>query len=243
VVIRQDDDGVHGWVQGEGDLAAVQAQVARVLSLDHDGRPLDEIARRDPVMGRLVAAAPGLRPPLFYSPFEAAAWAVLSARRPAAQMAELRRRLNEAYGYCFELEGRQLAAHPSPEQLLAIPSFPGLPELKLQRLKTIAEAALAGRLDADRLQSLPIDEARAELQSLPGIGPFYAELILVRATGLADLLPTSEPRLAKLAGPLYGLEGPATPADLDRLGQAWRPLRTWCAVLVRAASRRLPAAG
>lgn len=243
VVVRQDDDGVHGWVQGQGDLGAVEAQVARVLSLDHDGGAMEEIGRRDPVIGRLLAVAPGLRPPLFYSPFEAAAWAVLSARRPAVQMAELRRQLSQAHGYCFELEGRQLAAHPSPEQLLAVPSFPGLPEVKLDRLKAIAEAALEGRLDAERLRSLDLDQARAELQALPGIGPFYADLILVRSTGLADVLPVNEPRLLKLIGELYDLEGPATPADMERVGEAWRPMRTWCGVLIRAATRRLPTTG
>src|ERR1700760_3086857 len=65
------------------DLRAVRDQVARVLSLDHDATEYVRIGQRDPVIGRLQAAAPGLRPPLFYSPYEAAAWSVLSARRPA----------------------------------------------------------------------------------------------------------------------------------------------------------------
>src|SRR2546428_10091925 len=79
VEVRQDGDGVHCAVTGDADLGAVRRQVARVLSLDHDGLAYDEVGRRDPVIGRLQAVAAGLRPPLFYSPYEAAAWAVLSA--------------------------------------------------------------------------------------------------------------------------------------------------------------------
>src|SRR4051794_956278 len=82
--IRQDDLGVHVELQGTVDIAVARAQVARVLSLDHDGNQFTAVGRRDPVIGRLQAVAPGLRPPLFYSPYEAAAWAVLSARRPTA---------------------------------------------------------------------------------------------------------------------------------------------------------------
>src|SRR5882762_1258952 len=96
--VRQDETGaVHGTVDAPAgaDLGRVRAQVARVLSLDHDGREFSRVGERDPVIGRLQAPAPGLRPPLFYSPYEAAVWAVLSARRPHRQMAEVRRRLGE----------------------------------------------------------------------------------------------------------------------------------------------------
>ena len=61
------------------------------------------VLRNYPVIGRLHAAAPGLRPPLFYSPYEAAMWSVLSARRPAAQMAVVRDRFSRAHGRVFNL--------------------------------------------------------------------------------------------------------------------------------------------
>jgi DNA-3-methyladenine glycosylase II len=245
VEVRQDGDGVHGHIVGEAgeevDLGAVQRQVARVLSLDHDARPLEEIGRRDPVVARLLEVAPGLRPPLFYSPYEAAAWAVLSARRPAAQMAEVRRRLNETHGQSFEVAGQTLAAFPTPEQLLAVEELPGLPEVKIRRLHGVASAALDGDLEAEALAAMPPDEARALLRRMDGIGPWYADLVLVRATGVADLLPVNETPLGGLLAQLYQLPGPPDQAQLEAMGQAWRPLRTWVAVLVRAAARRLPA--
>jgi DNA-3-methyladenine glycosylase II len=82
--LRQGDDGiVRGETQGDGEPAAVGAQLSRILSLDHDGEAWLDVGRRDPVIGELQRRFPGLRPPLFHSPYEAAARAIISARRPA----------------------------------------------------------------------------------------------------------------------------------------------------------------
>jgi DNA-3-methyladenine glycosylase II len=215
--------------------------VARALSLDHDGEGFLEIGRRDPVVGRLQAAAPRLRPPLFYSPYEAAAWAVISARRPAAQMAEVRRELSEAHGVTFELAGRSVAAFPTPEALLQMEAFPGINAQKMERLHDVANAALAGRLDAERIRAMDPDAAMADLQTIKGIGPFYSMLILIRASGHADVLPVGEPRLLESVGRLYGLPGPPSEEELRVIAEAWMPFRTWTAVLIRAASERAPA--
>src|SRR5215208_2062121 len=60
---------------GEAAPEVVRDQVERVLSLDVDGREFPEVGRRDPIVGRLQERYPGLRPVLFYSTYEAAAWA------------------------------------------------------------------------------------------------------------------------------------------------------------------------
>ena len=242
VEVRQDEAGdVHGAVHGpaELDLDRVRSQVARVLSLDYDGAEFVRVGQRDPVIGRLQAVAPGLRPPLFYSPYEAAAWSVLSARRPGPQMMAVRARLSAAHGAVFELAGQQLAALPTPEELLRVQAFPGIPPDKLGRLHGVAEAALDGRLDADRLLALGPEPAMTELQQISGIGPFYSSLIVIRGTGFADVLPVDEPRALALVGRLYQLDPAPTQAQLTELAEPWRPLRTWAVVLIRAAGERL----
>jgi len=239
VALRQDAAGVHAWVEGEADLAVVRAHVARVLSLDHDGREYEAVGGRDPVVARLQAVAPGLRPPLFHSPYEAAAWSVLSARRPATQMAEVRRRLSEAHGRSFSLAGQRLYALPTPEQLLGVQELPGIPELKIHRLHAVAAAALEGRLDAARLRDMGVEAATDELCRLEGIGPFYSALIMIRASGLADVLPSQEPTFLALVGQLYDLPVLPGAGELAAIAEAWRPFRTWVAVLVRAAAGRL----
>jgi DNA-3-methyladenine glycosylase II len=242
VEVRQPSpDEVRVVVHGDADPEVVTAQVARVLSLDHDGEAFLDVGRRDPVIGRLQDVAPGLRPPQFHSPYEAAAWSVLSARRPARQMAQVRDALSAAHGATFQLAGETWHAFPTPAALLRATEFAGIPELKLDRLHAVARAALDGRLDVTRLTAVEPDEAMAEVRELPGIGPFYASLVVVRACGLADVLVVNEATALDSMAELYHLPAPPGPAEVARIAAAWRPFRTWCAVLVRAAAGRLPA--
>ncbi len=240
VEVRQTAGAIEVTVHGDADPDVVTGQVARILSLDHDGSAFLEVGERDPVIGRLQRVAPGLRPPQFHSPYEAAAWSVLSARRPARQMAQVRDALSAAYGTGFELAGERWHSFPTPSALLDVSEFPGIPEVKLTRLHAVAQAAWDGRLDATRLAAMDPDEAMAEVRELPGIGPFYAALIVVRACGLADVLVTNEAIALDTMAQLYGLSGPPGAAELARLAELWRPFRTWAVVLIRAAASRLP---
>jgi len=208
-------------------------QVARVLSVDIDGSGYDALGAADELLGLLQRARPGLRPPLFHSAYETAAWAVLSARRPAAQMARVRERLSRAHGRVLTVAGAEVPAFPSPAQLFEVQEFPGLPGEKIARLHAVAEAALAGELDTDALRADAPAVAAARLQRLPGIGPFYAELVTVRALGHTDVLPTAEVGAAEIAGALLGRRLDAD--GLAELARAWSPWRTWACVALRAA--------
>lgn len=237
VELRQDAGGaVRATVTGRAEPEAVRRQVARILSLDHDGEDFGRVGRRDPAIGTLQRAVPGLRPVLFHSPYEAAAWSVLSARRSRAQAIGLRERLSRAYGRVFTLAGAEQAAFPTPAALLTVDTLPGLPEPRLAWLHGVARAALDGRLDAATLAATGTAEALAQLQRLDGIGPFYATLIQVRSTGVTDVLPTNEPRVLACATELYG--EPIDQAALEARAQRWRPWRTWACVLIRAATHR-----
>lgn len=238
VALRQRDDGtIEGDVQGAAEIDAVRRQVARILSLDHDGDAWAAVGERDPVIGRLQREHPGQRPVLFHSPYEAAAWAIISARRPAAQGAEIRRRLSEERGARFEVAGSAMAAFPLPPQVLALAAFPGLNEAKVDRLRGVGEAALDGRLDPPQLVALDPEEAMAQVQTIPGIGPFYAGLIVVRASGVADVA-LQEPKAMAQAARLYELDGPPDSATWTELSDGWRPFRTWAMVLMRLSGER-----
>jgi DNA-3-methyladenine glycosylase II len=237
--VVQDAEGVlHCRLYGDADPDLVLAQVRRVLSLDQSGPAWAEVGDRDPVIGRLQSELPGLRPVLFHSPYEAAAWSILSQRRHRTQGTAVRRRLSATHGRTFALPGGGAEAFPTPEELLRIDSFPSLEPQRIDRLHAIARAALDGLLDPARLLALPSEDAMAALQELPGIGPTYAGLILLRSTGATDILTLGEPRLPWYIRHFYGLTSPATPAELSTLAEAWRPFRTWAGVLIRVAGDR-----
>ncbi len=239
-VLRQpdgDDGPVHVELQlgGGADPAAALAQVARIVSLDHDGEGFAAVGERDPVLGALQRAHPGQRPVLFPSPYEAAAWSVLSARRPVAQGRQVRAALGTELGGVFELAGETVPAFPQPERLAEIPDdFPGLNATKVQRLRGVAQAALQGELGVARIHELGPEAANEAVQRIPGIGPFYAGLIVLRASGFADAwLGTATAPTARGLDRFYGAG-----VDAEDLAERWRPFRTWALVLVRLASER-----
>jgi DNA-3-methyladenine glycosylase II len=237
VELRQSPDGgVHGVAHGTADVATVRAQVARVLSLDHDGDAFARVTRRDPALDKLRRTAPGLRPVLFHSPYEAAAWSVISARRARPQAIVLRERIGRAYGRVFTVAGVEQVAFPTPAALLTVDSVPGLPEQRVGWLHGVARAALDGRLDAATLAASDPDVAMAELRRIDGIGPFYAGLIQVRSTGVTDVLPDNEPRVLAQASTLYGED--VTQESFAERAEQWRPWRTWACVLIRAVTGR-----
>ncbi len=231
--VRQSDDGtVLADLSGDTSQAAAAAQLARVFSLDVDGSGFTRVARADPVLAGLTARYPGLRPVCFGSPYEAAAWAVIGHRIRIAQAAAIKARAAEQHGAHLTVAGAELAAFPTPSVLRAVQHIPGLPDVKIGRLRVLADAALAGDLDAARLRAMPPADALAHLRTLPGIGPFSAELILIRGAGHPDLFPAWERRLHAAIADAYDLDNPS-PSELAGLSARWAPYRSWAALLLR----------
>ncbi len=219
------------------EIDVALAQVARVVSLDHDGEEFVRVGERDPVLGALQARHHGQRPVLFHSPYEGAAWSIISARRPALVAARVRTALSEQAGQSFELAGHIVHAFPQPSALVELDSFAGLEPMKVRRLRGVAEAG--AQLEARHLQALGPGRSFDCLQRLEGIGPFYASLIVLRATGFADaVLPIAESKVLRNAAELYGLPEPLKVERFVELADNWRPFRTWATVLVRLAGDR-----
>jgi DNA-3-methyladenine glycosylase II len=145
----------------------VRDQVERVLSLDTDGRGFAAVGERDPVVGRLQDRYPGLRPVLFYSPYEAAAWAIIGNRIRIVQAARIKARMAEDLGSPVKVRGKQELAFPGPSRLLGLEGFPGLFGRKAEYLRAVARAAVEGKLEASYLRSLPPEEALANSRSYP----------------------------------------------------------------------------
>ena len=242
VCVQEIGGQISGRVYGNIDVDTVRRQTARILSLDVDGRAFDEVGKRDPVAAKLQRHHAGLRPVCFYSTYEAAVWAILSQRIQMRQAARIKDRLRETLGVLVDIHGQSMRAFPSPDVLLGLDEFPGLFGNKIERLHVIARAALAGDLDADSLRSVSDAQALDRLRELPGIGPFSAELILLRGAGHPDYLTLLEPRFRRAVADAYRLGNLPTDNELRRISEAWRPYRMWVTFLLRQAAENTNAA-
>ncbi|WP_250006407.1 DNA-3-methyladenine glycosylase [Actinoplanes sp. M2I2] len=218
VTVRQDGTAAHITVGGDGDLDAAAEQTARFLALDVDGRGWPGVGARDPIIAAAQSELPGLRPCGFFSPYEAAAWAVLSQRVRITQAARLRSDLFGADG-----------AFPAPQQLRSFDA--DLPGRKAEFLRAVAEAALDGVFDG--LRELTAEEAVARVRQVKGLGPFAAELVVLRGANHPDGVPGHEARFEAEVAFRYGPEVTAA-----QVSEAWRPYRTWAVVHLRALRER-----
>nr|WP_205256277.1 DNA-3-methyladenine glycosylase 2 family protein [Nakamurella flavida] len=213
--------------------ADVRGQVERILALDVDGTGFLAVGEHDPVVGELQRRRPGLRPVQFHSPYEAAAWAIIGQRIRMTQAAVIRTRIAERLGETMDFGDRTLPAFPAPGRLAELGEFPGLTGRKIDQLRALGRAADEGLLDAAELRALPVEEALTHLRALPGVGPFSAELVLLRGAGHPDVFPAHEKRLHRAMAALYDLgEDPSLDA-LRAVADGWRPYRTWTALLLR----------
>lgn len=234
VRLREDRDTISAQVvtnpAGASD-DAIRTNLIRILNLHVESDPFAAIGSRDSIVEHLRRRYPGLRPVQFPTPWEAAAWAVIGHRIRITQAAAIKQRLSEQFGRRTAFPGGQvLDSFPGPETVLGLAAVSGLPVRKFETLTGVARAAVEGTLDSEHLLSLPPADASAKLQRLHGIGPFSAELILVRGAGTPDLFPANEPRLARAMTALYGTDDPA---EHQRIAQTWQPYRSWVALLIR----------
>jgi DNA-3-methyladenine glycosylase II len=220
VRLRFDGD-LHGTLEGGGGGArtrAVERQVARIFSLDHDGAGWDELP-----VSRIY---PGLRPVCFSSPYEAACWAIISQRISRDMAARIVSELVAEHG-----------SFPSPKKLANVHAVRGLAAVKIDRLRAVALAASAGELDAERLRALGDEAGPASLRCIPGIGPFWSSGIYLRACGIRDVFPDEPLSVAALAR-AYGLGRSSSAAELREITECFRPFRMWACFLLRAADAR-----
>jgi DNA-3-methyladenine glycosylase II len=216
--VTQAGDTARVVLSGDGDLDAAAGQVRRFLALDVDGRGWPEVGRRDPVIAGAQARLPGLRPCGFHSPYEAAAWSVLAQRLRIVQAARLRAELIARHG--------EDGAFPPPPTVARLDL--DLPGRKGEYLRAVAEAALDGLLDGAALRAIDPGQAVQRVQQVKGLGPFAAELVVLRGANAPDAVPRHERRLDAEIAERYG-----PGRTLAEASEAWRPYRTWAAVYLR----------
>lgn len=234
VCLTQAPNGsVSATVYGKANVDAVKKQVARILSLDVDGRGWPAVGGRDPVVAKLQRMFPGFRPVNWSNAYEAAAWCLISSRISMRQGQDVKDRMSRELGQKVDVHGHLLWVFPDPAGLIQLTTFKGLFGRKVEYLNALGRAALTGALDTDMLRGLPREESLRRLQELHGIGEFGSQLVRLRALSAVDELPTREPRLVGAIQVEYGLGREPDLVEVEQLAEGWRPYRMWVCVCLR----------
>lgn len=101
----------------------------------------------------------------------------------------------------------------------------GFSRQKALYCKLAARSIDEGRLDLDALEGLDDNSARAALVALKGVGPWTAEIYLLRCLLRPDAWPSGDLALQIAAHEVKRLDARPTPAELDAVAEPWRPRR------------------
>jgi AraC family transcriptional regulator of adaptative response / DNA-3-methyladenine glycosylase II len=212
-------------------LSAVVARLRRLFDLDVDIAAVDAHLARDRRLAALVRERPGVRVPGAWDDFELAVRALLGQQITVAGAKTMAGRLVAAHG---EALGRgQEVANGLPDRLFPLPSALAAGDLAsvgLTRPRAAALQGLAAAMEANSDLLRPcetLEETLAKLSALPGVGPWTAQYIAMRALREPDAFPASD------LGLLRAMETPAGrpgPEALARRAEAWRPWRAYAAM-------------
>jgi AraC family transcriptional regulator of adaptative response / DNA-3-methyladenine glycosylase II len=238
--------GAHrGWIAAAPDAASTRPQLAVTLSasllpvlgtvlprlrrlFDLDANPLVIEAQlsNDARLKPLIAATPGLRVPGAFDGFELALRAVLGQQVTVKAASTIFARFARAFGDEAHTPFPQLTHHaPQAARIAAAPLQAiiglGLTTRRAETVCGLARAMHEGQLRLD--PGSDPDATLAALQALPGIGPWTAHYVAMRALGWPDAFPDDDLGLLKALNVTNA-------RALREAAEAWRPWRAYAAI-------------
>jgi len=208
-------------------LSQVVTRLRALFDLDAQPTVIAEHLARDAALEKSLTEYPGLRVPGAFDGFEMAVRAVLGQQISVAAATTLSGRIVQRFGQAlpegspearaglrFRFPSAERLAGASVEEIAAI----GLPASRARTLFELARVIAHGQLKLDAAG----DPARAiaELVSLPGIGPWTAHYIALRAFRFPNAFPAADLGVQKALG--------VTSAKAAELrSAAWQPWRAY----------------
>jgi AraC family transcriptional regulator of adaptative response / DNA-3-methyladenine glycosylase II len=208
---------------------ALPSLLVRLRNLfDLDARP-DVIAGHlslDPQLASCVKQQPGLRVPGAFDSFELALRAILGQQVSVRGASTLAGRFAERFGEPMQTPLPCLNRLTPPASSIAAARATtlaglGLPTARAESMKNLARVVDCGEIDLE--PGVDPTAIVSELMELPGIGPWTAEYIAMRALRWPDAFPAGDLGLMK-ASRLKSAKA------LKKVAEQWRPWRAYAAM-------------
>jgi AraC family transcriptional regulator of adaptative response / DNA-3-methyladenine glycosylase II len=208
----------------ERDLDEATARSRMLLDLDADPDAVNAVLGQDELLGALVERRPGLRVPRTIDPHELAVRAVLGQQISVTGAATLAGRLVTAYGeQLTRAVGSVTHLFPGAAALAgaADEDLP-MPASRQRSLRALTDALATGAVALDPGGDRA--DARRRLLALPGIGPWTADYIAIRALNDSDVFLATD---LAIRHALTKLGQDPSPKAASALAERWRPYRSY----------------
>ena len=219
-------------------LMRIASGTRRVFDLDADPATIGRALSTDARMAALVRKRPGLRVPGAWHPFEIATRAIVGQQVSVEAATTIVGRVVARAGEAVTTPFPELTrVFPDPAAVAAADlSNIGMPGRRTDTLKRFAAGVADGRIVLEIAGSY--EETVRALCEIPGIGPWTAEYIALRALGEPDAFPAGDLGLRKA----LGNGAPAAERDVAAMSEAWRPWRGYAAMYLWASLSQAPSA-
>jgi DNA-3-methyladenine glycosylase II len=203
------------------------------LSLDDDLKPFYTHGLNDDAFKPVIDKFYGLHQVKFLTPFEAAAWAVLSQRISMKVAHIMKDRLIQSVGDNINIDGIDYWTFPSADQILNL----GVEDItsiikntrKSEYLVNVSEKFT--NVQEDFLRNAPLEDVKTWLLDIKGIGEWSAHLELIRGLGRMEELSRNDQRLIECAKKYYGSE--ISDSDLKEIQEGYENFRGYWSYYLR----------
>jgi DNA-3-methyladenine glycosylase II len=186
------------------------------------------LAEADPALGRVIAAViarigPQRLAPSRASPFEALVRAVVYQSVSGKAATSTFARLSEA-----------VTVPLTPQKILSLRTQTlrraGLSTPKARTIRELARWFISKRQLAKTLPELPDNEVIEHLTTIPGIGTWTVNVLLIFDLGRPDVVPTGDLGIRRGVQLTDRLAAIATPKQVIQRSQAWAPYRSLASI-------------
>lgn len=203
------------------------ARVRTMFGLDDDVRAAEDHLLADPHLAPTVSGRPGLRVIGGWDRFETAVRVIVGQQVSVAGATTVTGRIVARHGR--PLPGAALGLthlFPTPDALVSLdPDGLGMPGSRAATIRALAEAVLRGDVDL----AGPAPDVRAQLLDVRGIGPWTADVVVMRAVRDPDVLPAGDLGIRHAVARLLGHEEPPDAGAVAAFAAPWSPHRSLAA--------------
>ena len=220
----EENDALWARVRFEdpASLYAITERIRAMFDLNADWSTIARNLQSDALLARQVKAAPGLRVPGCWDPFELAVRAVLGQQISVAAATNVAGQLVRAFGKPLSRANGLTHLFPGAERLAdSRRERMPMPAKRAETIRLLARAVADGKLDFQ--EALDTPQFLEKLTEIPGIGTWTAQYIALRALGEPDAFPAGDLALQRKIRAKDA-------AELERKAESWRPWRAYAAL-------------
>ena len=209
-------------------LSKVLSRVRHLFDLNCDPLEIDKtLAKMNEHAAGLYVC--GTRVPGCFDPFEMSVRAILGQQITVKAAKTLATRFATTFGEKVDTPWQELnTTFPTPQRIVGITGRieDHLGPLGITGARACSILALAGEMADGTIDLLPGNDPEtvvSSLQNIPGVGPWTAQYIALRALGWPDAFPHTDYGVKKA---LAGL----TEREILQLAEAWKPWRAYATI-------------